>query len=128
MAPCGALGQRARPGVQVEHQPPFPGLDAQSSIVLKLVGLRLPPEGSEVSPRPWAPCLWQPSSFLDRWARANEAELIGGEEEVQIVEMVAVIGWKTTWSGQTKAGAEEEEEARIVTSPVGPQEGRIGWS
>jgi len=82
MAPRGALGQGAKPEAQVEHQPPFPGLNAQSSIVLKLVGLRLPPEGSEVSPRPWAPCLWQPSSFLDRWARAEETESIGGEKEV----------------------------------------------
>ena len=111
----------------------FPGLNAQSSIVLKLVGLRLPSKRSEISPHPWAPCLWQPSFFLDRWARAKEAESIGGEEEVQIVEMVVLIRWKMTWSGQTEAGAEEEKEAWIVTSPVrpspaGPQEGRTGWS
>ena len=128
MAPHEALGQEAKPRVQVEHRPPFPGLDAQSSIVLKLMGLHLPSQRSEISPCPWAPCLWQPSSFLDQWARAEKAESIGGEKEVQIVEMVAVIGWKTTWSGQTKAGAEEEKEAWIVTSPVGPQEGRTSWS
>ena len=131
MAPCGVLGQEARLGARIEHRPLFPGLDAQSLIVLKLMGLHLPPERSEISPRPWALCLWQPSSFLDRWARAEEAESIGGEEEVQIGEMVAVIGWKTTWSRQTKAGAKKEEEAWILTSPthpspVGPQSGQTG--
>ena len=131
MAPCGALGQEAKLGARIEHRPLFPGLDAQSLIVLKLVGLHLPPERSEISPRPWALCLWQPSSFLDWWARAEEAESIGGEEEVQIVEMVVLIRWKMTWSGQTEAGVVKEEEAWIVTSlarpsPVGPQEGRTG--
>ena len=81
--------------------------------------LHLPPERSEISPHPWAPCLWEPSSFLDRWAWAEEAESIGGEEEVWIVEIMAVIEWKATWSGQAEAGV-EEEEAWIVTSPVGP--------
>ena len=47
------------------------------------------------------------------------------------MEMMAVIGWKTTWFEQAEAGV-EEEEAWIVTSParpssVGPQLGRIGW-
>ena len=49
------------------------------------------------------------------------------EEEVWTMEMMAVIGWKTTWSEQAEAGV-EEEEAWIVTSqvrhsPVGPQLG-----
>ena len=92
--------------------------------------LHLPPERSEISPHPWAPCLWEPSSFLDRWAWAEEAESSGGEEEVWIVEIMAVIEWKTTWSGQAEAGV-EEEEAWIVTSSVhpslvGPQLGQTG--
>jgi len=35
------------------------------------------------------------------------------------VEMMAVIGWKTTWSEQAEAGV-EEGEAWIVTSPACP--------
>ena len=56
----------------------------------------------------------------------------GGEEEVWIVEMTAVMGWKMTWSAQAEAGV-EEEEAWIVTSlahpsSVNPQLGLTGWS
>ena len=83
------------------------------------MGLHLPPERNEISPHPWAPCVWQPSSFLDRWACVEEAESIWGEEEVWIVEIMVVIEWKTTWSGQAEAGV-EEEEAWIVTSPMHP--------
>ena len=109
MAPCGALGQEARLGAQIECRSLFPGHGAQSLIALKLGGLHLPPERGEISPHPWAPCLWQPSSFLGRWARAKKVESIRKEEEVWIMEMMAVIGWRTTWSGQAEAGLEEEE-------------------
>ena len=119
MAPRGALGQETRPGTRIERRPLFPGHGAQSLIALKLVVLHLPPERSEISPHPWAPCLWEPSSFSDRWARAEEAKSIGGEEEVWIVEIMAVIEWKATWSGQAEAGV-EEEEAWIVTSSMRP--------
>ena len=93
------MGQEARPGARIERRTLFLGHGAQSLITLKLVGLHLPPKRSEISPHPWALCLWQPFSFLDRWARAEEAESIGGEEEVWIVEMMVVVRWKTTWSG-----------------------------
>ena len=68
---------------------------------------------------------------MDRRARAEEAESIEEEEEVLTVEMMAMIGWKMTWSGQIKAWA-EEEEPWVVTSPthpssVSPQLGQIGW-
>ena len=65
----------------------FLGPNARFSIVLKLVGLHLPPKRSEISPYPWALCLWKPSSFLDRQAEE--------EEEVWTVEMMALIRWKT---------------------------------
>ena len=47
------------------------------------------------------------------------------------MEMMAMIGWKMTWSGQIKAWA-EEEEPWVVTSPthpslVDPQLGRASW-
>ena len=119
MAPRGALGQETRPGTRIERRPLFPGHGAQSLIALKLVVLHLPPEKSEISPYSWAPCLWQLSSFLDQWARAKEAESSRGEEEVWIVEIMAVAGRKMTWSGQAKVGV-EEEEAWIVTSPARP--------
>ena len=68
---------------------------------------------------------------MDRRARAEEAESIEEEEEVLTVEMMAMIGWKMTWSGQIKAWA-EEEEPWVVTSPthpslVDPQLGRASW-
>ena len=65
----------------------FLGPNARFSIVLKLVGLHLPPKRSEISPSPWALCLWKPSSFLDRQAEE--------EEKVWTVEMMALIRWKT---------------------------------
>ena len=72
--------------------------------------------------------IWKPFFSLDRQVRVEEAESIGEEEEVWTGEMMVVIGWKITWSGQIEAWA-EEEEAWIVTSPVhpspiGPQLGR----
>ena len=96
------------------------------------MGLLFPLGTSEISPHPRAPCPWKPSSFLGRWARAEEARLIVKGEEVRIVGMMAIVGWKITWSGQAKARV-EEEEAWIVTSPtrpslVGPQLGRTCWS
>ena len=56
--------------------------------------------------------------------------MIGGEEEVWMMEVTAVVGWKKTWSRQAEAGV-EEEEAWIMTSPVhpssvSPQLDRIG--
>ena len=63
---------------------------------------------------------------MDRWAQTEEAESIGGEEEVWIMEMMAVVGRKTSWSGQAEAGV-EEEEVWIVASPVGPQLDQAGW-
>ena len=69
---------------------------ARFLVILKLFGLHLPPERSEISPHPWALCLWKPSSFLDRRAQADEAGLTEGEEGVWTVEMMALIGWKMT--------------------------------
>ena len=92
---------------------------ARFLIVLKLVGLHLPPERNEISPHPWALCLWKPSSFLDRWARTNEAGLAEVEEGVWTMEMMASIRWKMTWSEQAEAWV-EEEEAWIVASLARP--------
>jgi len=92
MAPRGALGQEARPGARTEWQPLFLGLGARLFIVSKLVRLHLPPERSDISPHPWAPCLWKPSSFSDWRARAEEAESTGNEEEVWTEEMMAELG------------------------------------
>ena len=104
MAPRGALGQEARPRPRTEWRPPFLGPGAWFLIVLKLVRLHLPPERSKISPHPWAPCLWKPSSFLDRRARVEEVESIEEEEEeVWTVEMMAMIGWKMTWFEQAEA-------------------------
>ena len=97
----------------------FLGFGARFLIVLKLVRLYLPPERSEISPHPWALCLWKPSSFLNRWARADEVGSAKGEEEVWTVEMMALIGWKMTWSEQAEAWVEEEEDW-IVASPACP--------
>ena len=109
----------------------FLGPSARFLIVLKLVGLHLPPKRSEISPHSWALCLWKPFSFLNRRARADEARSTEGEEEVWIVEMMALIGWKMIWSKQAWAWV-EEEEAWIMASPVcpslvGPQSGRASW-
>ena len=119
MAPHGALGQEARPGARTERRPPFLGPGARSLIALKLVRLHLPPEMSKISPHPWASCLWKPSSFSDRGARAEEAESIGKKEKVWTEETMAVIGWKMTLSKQAETGV-EEEEVWIVASPVRP--------
>ena len=109
----------------------FLGPGARFLIVLKLVGLHLPPERSEISPHPWALCLWKPSSFLNRRARADEARSVEGEEEVWTVEMMALIGWKMTWSKQAEAWVEEEEAwimaSLVRPSPVGPQLGQASW-
>ena len=89
--------------------------------------LHLPPEKSEISPHPWALCLWKPSSFLNRRARAKEAKSTGKEKEVWTEEMMAAIGWKMTWSEQAEAGVKEEEvwivASPVHPSPVGPQLG-----
>ena len=82
---------------------------ARFLIFLKLVEIHLRPEWSEISPHPWALCLWKPSSFLDRRAQTDEAGLAEGEEGVWTVEMMALIGWKMTWFEQAEAWVEEEE-------------------
>ena len=69
--------------------------------------------------------------LLDRRAWAEEAESVEEEEEVWTMEMMALIGWKMTWSEQAKAWV-KEKEAWIVASPtrpssVGPQLGRASW-
>ena len=56
---------------------------------------------------------------MDQRAQAKEAESIGEEEEVWTVEMMVMIGWKMTLSGQTETWA-EEKEAWIVVSPARP--------
>ena len=63
----------------------------------------------ETSSRPLAPCPWNSSSSLGRWAQAEEAESIGQGQEVWIEERVAVIEKGKTWSEQAKAVGEEEE-------------------
>ena len=87
----------------------------------------------ETSPHPLAPCPWNSSSSLGRWAQAEEAESIGQRQEVWIEERVAVIKKGKTWSEQVKAVEEEEEEEEgwIVTSLArpslaGPQSDRVG--
>ena len=105
----------------------FLGPGARFLIVLKLVELHLPPKRTKISPHPWALCLWKPSSFSNRRAWAEEARSTEKEEEVGIVEMMAVSGWKKIWSEQAEAGV-EEGKAWIVTSlarpsPVSPQLG-----
>ena len=97
----------------------FLAFGARFLVVLKLFELHLPPERSEISPHPWALCLWKPSFFSDRRARAEEAESVEEEEEVWTVEMMALLGWKMTWSEQAEAWV-EEEEAWIVASSVRP--------
>ena len=97
----------------------FLGPGARFLIVLKLIELHLPPKRTKISPNPWALCLWKPSSFLNRLARADEASSAEGKEEVWTVEMMALIGWKMTWFEQTVAWV-EEEEAWIVASPARP--------
>ena len=84
------MGQEARLRARTEWRLLFLGPGARFLIVLKLVGLHLPSERSEISPHPWALCLWKLSSFLDRQVEE--------EEEVWTAEMMAVIGWKMTWS------------------------------
>ena len=104
---------------------------ARFLVFLKLFGLHLPPERSEISPHPWALCLWKPSFFPDRRARAEETESVEEEEEVWTVEMMALIGWKMTWSEQAEAWVEEEEAWIVAVSArpslVGPQLGRTSW-
>ena len=82
-------------------------------------------------PHPWALCLWKPSSFLNRRARADKARSVEGEEEVWTVEMMALIGWKMTWSKQAEAWVEEEEAWIMASlahpSSVGPQLGQASW-
>ena len=69
---------------------------------------------------------------MDRRAQVKEAKSIEEEEkEVWTVEMMAVIGWKMTWSEQAEARV-KKEEVWIMASPVrpslvGPQLGRASW-
>ena len=56
---------------------------------------------------------------MDWQARAKKAESTEEEEEVRTVEMIAVTGWKMTWSEQAEAWV-EEEEAWIMASPARP--------
>ena len=77
---------------------------------------------SGISPHPWAPYPWKPSSFLDQWAKE--------EEEVWTVETTVVTGWKMTWFGQARAWAEEGEAWAVTSlahpSPAGLQLGQEG--
>ena len=90
------MEQGARLEAQIVWRLLFLGPSARFLVVLKLVGLHLPLKRSEISPHPWALCLWKPSSSLDWWAWAEEAESAEEEEEVWTVEMMASIGWKMT--------------------------------
>ena len=130
MAPCGVLGQEAKPRARIGHRPLSSGLDAQSLIAFELAGLHFPLEMCETSPHPLALYPWNSSSFLGWWAQAEEVELIGQEQEVWTGERVAVIGREKTWFEQAEAMV-KEEEGWIVTSlehpsPAGPQLSRIG--
>ena len=92
------MGQEAKPRAWTEWRLLFLSPSARFLVVSKLVELHLPPGRSETSPYPWAPCLWKPSSFLDRRTRVKEAESTEEEEEVWTEEMMAAIRWKMTWS------------------------------
>ena len=125
MAPRGALGREAKHSTCIGHQSLSSGLNARSLTVFELTGLRPPPEKIGISPHPLVPYLWDSSFSLGRWAQAEEAELIGEEQEVWGKEVVAMTWKEKTYSGQAGAAVGELEHW-IVTflahpSPVDPQ-------
>ena len=101
MAPYGALGWEAKRSARIGLQslsPYFgriglrylsPFFGAQSLTVSELAGLRPSPMRIGIFPHPWAPYPWGSSFSLSQWAPAEEAELIGEEQEVWDGEIVA---------------------------------------
>ena len=89
MAPRGALGREAKHSARIELRSFSPGFGARSLTVSELAGLRPSPKRIEIFPHPWAPYPWGFSFSLSQWAPAEEAELIGEEQEVWDREIVA---------------------------------------
>ena len=119
MAPRGALEREAKHLARIGHRSLSPGLDARSLTVFELAGLRPPHERIGISPHPLVPYPWDSSFSLGWCAQAEEAELIGKEQEVWVGEIVAVIGKEKTYSGQAEAVVGELEHW-IMAFPVHP--------
>ena len=125
MAPHGALGQEATRSAQTGHRSFSPGFDARSLTVFELAGLCPPLERIEISPHPLVPYPWDSSFSLGRWAQAEEAELIGEEQEVWGGEIVAATVKEKTYSGQAGVVVGELEHwiatFLVHPSPADPQ-------
>ena len=119
MAPRGALGREAKHSARIGHRSLSPGLDARSLTAFGLAGLRPPPERIRISPHPLVPYPWDSSFSLERWAQAEEAELIEEEQEVWGGEIAAATWKRKTLSGQAGAGVGELEHW-IAAFPVHP--------
>ena len=89
MAPRGALRRESKHLARIGHRSLSPGFGAQSSTIFELAGLRPSPERIGIFPHPWVPYPWDSSFSLSQWAPAEEAELIGEEQEVWDGEIVA---------------------------------------
>ena len=99
MAPRGALGQEFKRSARIGHRSFSLGFDARSLTIFELAGFRPPLVGIGISPHPLAPYPWDSSFSLGRWARAEEAVLIGEGQEVWGEEIVAA-----TWKEKTYFG------------------------
>ena len=97
------VGQEAKCSARIGHRSFSPSFDAWSLTVFELAGLRPPLKEIGISPHPLAPYPWDSSFFLGRWALAEEAELIGEEQEVWGEEIVAATWKEKTYSGQVGA-------------------------
>ena len=84
-----SIGWEAKHSARIGHRSLSPGLDARSLTVFELAGFRPPPERIGISPHPLVPYPWDSSFSLGLWAQADEAELIGEEQEVWGGEIVA---------------------------------------
>ena len=94
------MGQEAKHSTWIVHGSPPLGLDARSLTVFELVGLRPPLERIEISPYPLVPYPWDSAFYLGQWDQAEEAKLIGEEQEVWGGEIVAATVKEKTYSGQ----------------------------
>ena len=99
MAPREALGREAKHSARIGHRSLSLGLNARSLTVFKLAGLRPPLERIGISPHPLIPYPWDSSFSLGRWARAEEAVLIGEGQVVWGEEIVAATWKEKTYSG-----------------------------
>ena len=89
MASHGALGREAKHSARIELRSLSPDLGARSLTVSELAGLRPSLERIGIFPHPWVPYPWDSSFSLSQRALAEEAELIGEEQEVWDGEIVA---------------------------------------